>query len=126
VISDPGGAASVPTVLAVSGSRISTADRSVSAGAQSVLMLRFSLNTSTSAGLFESITLQASGSGNDVADVNEVVLWLDTNQDGQLDAGDNQIGQGLFSADNGVLTLNASPALALPAGQSDFLVTYNF
>ena len=67
----------------------------------------------------ESITLQASGTGNDAADVSTVRLWADVDGDGSVSAGDTELGTGSYSADNGVLQLsiNSVPDLQHPVRQ---------
>jgi len=88
-------------------------------GQSNVLMLAFTLNPSQATQL-QSITLQASGSGNDSLDLTAVKLIRDANANGQIDSGETPIASGTFSADNGTLTL--STPLALSVGNSQFLV----
>ncbi len=90
-------------------------------GQSSVLMLAFTLNPSQATQL-QSITLQASGSGNDSLDLTSVKLIRDANANGQIDSGEAPIVSGTFSADNGTLTLTLSTPLALSPGSSQFLV----
>lgn len=63
-------------------------------------------------------TFQVSGDGIDNTDITQVRLFLDANQDGLLDAGDQQLGNGNWSGDNGSVTfvgLNRT----IQAGQSE-------
>lgn len=90
-------------------------------GQSNVLMLAFTLNPSQATQL-QTITLQASGSGNDNLDLTAVKLIRDTNANGQIDSGETPIATGTFSADNGTLTLTLSTPLALSLGTSQFLV----
>lgn len=90
-------------------------------GQSNVLMLAFTLNPSQATQL-QSITLQASGSGNDSLDLTAVKLIRDANANGQIDSGETPIASGTFSADNGTLTLTLSTPLALSVGNSQFLV----
>ncbi|MHA2649381.1 MAG: hypothetical protein V2G45_07130, partial [bacterium JZ-2024 1] len=74
-----------------------------------------------------SVTLRASGTGNDQTGVIVVKVWLDANGNGQVDAGDTQLGSGTYNADNATLAITFTTAQVLPAGQSrTFLVTYDF
>jgi hypothetical protein len=88
-------------------------------GQSNVLVLAFTLNPSQATQL-QSITLQASGSGNDQLDLTAVKLIRDANANGQMDSGETPIANGTFSADNGTLTLPTP--LALGMGNSQFLV----
>ncbi|WP_156890762.1 InlB B-repeat-containing protein [Meiothermus rufus] len=90
-------------------------------GQSNVLMLAFTLNPSQATQL-QSITLTASGSGNDSLDLTVVKLIRDANANGQIDSGEVPIASGTFSADNGTLTLTLSTPLALSPGSSQFLV----
>jgi len=90
-------------------------------GQNNVSMLAFTLNPSQATQL-QSITLQASGSGNDNLDLTAVKLIRDANANGQIDSGETPIATGTFSADNGTLTLTLSTPLALSPGSNQFLV----
>lgn len=90
-------------------------------GQNNVLMLAFTLNPSQATQL-QSITLQASGSGNDSLDLTALKLIRDANANGQMDSSETPIATGTFSADNGTLTLTLSTPLALSPGASQFLV----
>ncbi|WP_158531632.1 MULTISPECIES: hypothetical protein [unclassified Meiothermus] len=96
-------------------------DATRSKGQSNVAMLAFTLNPSQATQL-QSITLQASGSGNDSLDLTAVKLIRDANANGQIDSGETPIANGTFSADNGTLTLTLSSPLALSTGNSQFLV----
>jgi hypothetical protein len=52
-----------------------------------------------------SLTLDASGSGDDAADVATVELWWDRNGDGIADGGDEVLSAGTFNDDNGSVSL---------------------
>lgn len=126
IVRDPGGAAVVAVAASVSASRIAVPDRTVSAGQSEVVMLRFSLDSNSSDVTLDELTLSASGSGNDAADVTAVTLWADADGDGAIDAGASPIGSGSFAADNGDLTLTLSTPYQLDAGTTSFIVTYDF
>ena len=57
--------------------------------------------------------------------ISAVSLFLDANNNGVLDAGDNLLAAGTYPADNGALTLNFTNVI--PAfGAENILVVYNF
>ena len=70
--------------------------------------------------------LNASGTGDDAADVRNVILWRDTDSNGVIGSNDVRIGSGVYNIDNGSLTLRATTPYRLPNGRSDYLVTYDF
>ncbi len=110
-----------PASLAVIKPTNAPTDATRNKGQSNVLMLAFTLNPSQATQL-QSITLQASGSGNDSLDLTAVKLIRDANANGQIDSGEAPIASGTFSADNGTLTLTLSTPLALSPGSSQFLV----
>ena len=91
-------------------------------------MLRFRLTSNSGSTRLNSITLRASGNGNDAADITVVRLWADVDGDGSVSSGDTELGTGSYSSDNGVLQLqlNAVSDFSIPSGDSDYLVTYDF
>ncbi|MFK8030042.1 MAG: FG-GAP-like repeat-containing protein [Gammaproteobacteria bacterium] len=128
VIRDPGGVAvlaalPLPGVLAFSNE---TANISVGTGARDVLIQRFTINTDSPNTQIEAITLNARGSGNDANDITEVILWLDSNANGRLDSGDQNLGTAKYSQNNGQMVLTLGSAVTLALGNNDFLVTYSF
>ena len=127
-ISDPGGVAMRSVIATVSLSALSLPDVNVTAGQTDVPMLRFRLTSNTGSTRLNSITLRASGTGNDAADVSSVKLWADVDGDGSVSSGDVEIGTGGYSSDNGVLqlSLNTASDFDIPSGDSDYLVTYDF
>ena len=59
---------------------------------------------------WNSITLQASGTGNDAVDIASVKAWKDVDDDGLVDPGTDQLlGSGVYPSDNGTLVMNLSP-----------------
>ena len=127
-ISDPGGVAMRSVIATISLSALSLPDVNVTAGQTDVPMLRFRLTSNTGSTRLNSITLRASGTGNDAADVSSVKLWADVDGDGSVSSGDVEIGTGGYSSDNGVLqlSLNTASDFDIPSGDSDYLVTYDF
>lgn len=80
----------------------------------------------TEAVQWNSLTLQAYGTGNDAADISSVDIYLDQNNNGKVDAGDVLAGSGVYPADNGSVTISIGPpAVIIPAGQQiSVLVAY--
>lgn len=126
VLRDPGGVAVAFTAPAVTVSALSTPNRSVAAGAADIVVLRLRLSSDSPNVAMSSLTLTATGTGNDGTEVRAVELWEDTNGDGAVDAGDALLGSGTYAADNGSLQLQLMTPYALPLGDTDFLVTYDF
>jgi N-acetylneuraminic acid mutarotase len=83
-----------------------------------VNMLQFSLTASSVEALsVGSITVRASGSGNDLTAVTGVTLYRDSNFDGLLDSADALLsGPQQYSADNGTVVFGSLGEL-IPAGQ---------
>ncbi len=79
----------------------------------------------TEAIMWNSISLQAAGSGNDFADISAVNIWLDNNDDAVVDAGDTLIGTGTYPVDNGLANIGLTAPQLIPAGGSvKVLVSY--
>ncbi|RKY11498.1 MAG: hypothetical protein DRP82_07450, partial [Planctomycetota bacterium] len=73
----------------------------------------------------QSITFKADGTGDDAADIYDVKLWLDANNNGQADGGDSLLGSGTYAADNGVVTISVNRTVL--ANTTEFwLLTYDF
>ena len=64
---------------------------------------------------WDTITLQAGGSGNDQTDIASVDVWIDNNNDGSVDPGDTWIGTGQYPGDDGALAI-AIGRLQVPYG----------
>lgn len=126
VVRDPGGVAAVAGAAQVEARQIAVSDQSVSTGDTNVVMMRFELISNSSDVVMNSLSLQASGSGNDAVDIRSVALWVDTDANGSIDAGDNSIGSGTYSVDNGALTLQMNTPFTLDAGTTAFIVSYDF
>jgi len=126
VVRDPGGAAMVAVAAAVGASSLNVADKTVTTGQTDVVMLRFQLTSNTSDVTLDDLALTASGTGNDGADVRDVKLWVDTDADGTLGAGDTQIGRGTYSSNDGTLVIRMAAPYRLDAGMTDFIVSYDF
>jgi len=126
VLRDPGGIAVRVTQAGVFATALSLADASVEPGDRNVPMLRFRLSANGSGTRLDAITLSAAGSGDDADDVSAVTLWLDADGDGAVSASDTNIGSGRYAADDGSLQLAPDSGFDIPAGDSDYLVTYDF
>jgi len=73
------------------------------------------------------LSLRASGTGDDRADVRAVRLWWDRNANGALDADDVELASGAFAADDGRTALvPASGPLLHPFDPLAYLVTLDF
>ncbi len=121
IISDPGG---IALSVDVSFEPITTDNQTVTRNTSNIVMLHFRLATDSGDAILNSLTLQASGSGDD-RQIDAVKLVLDENENGQVDSGDTMIGSGAFDADNGALQLQLTEPYTLPIGTSDYLVTYD-
>jgi hypothetical protein len=101
----------------------STANR----GSSNNAALGVNLGVGSSAGTLQSVTLSASGTGNDQLDITGVKLYLDANSNGVVDAGETALAQGTFSANDGTATLTLTTPKALAAtSNSRLLVTLDF
>ncbi|OFX16208.1 MAG: hypothetical protein A2Z18_02630 [Armatimonadetes bacterium RBG_16_58_9] len=80
---------------------------------------------------WNTITLQAYGSGNDAADIASIDVWIDNNDDGKVDSGDTLIGSGAYPFDDGAVTINlgwlpppVTPVIIPAGGRISVLVSY--
>ena len=72
-----------------------------------------------------SLTLSASGTGNDQTGISSVSLYLDVNGNGLVDGGDSLLGTTVYGSNNGAGTINFTQSI--PAGGANtFLVVDNF
>ena len=126
IVRDPGGAAILAVEATVGAVGIAVPDQTVSTGQAAVVMLRFALHSNTSDATLDTLSFDASGSGNDLSDINKVELWLDADDDGEIDAGASPVGSGSYDADDGSLALTLGTPLRLDAGATKFIVTYDF
>lgn len=85
-------------------------------GRDSEMLSVYASADSTEAINWDSIKLQASGSGNDAADITAVRLWIDNDDDRIADPSDTPIGSGVYSADDGVATISVTPTVTLTGG----------
>ena len=125
-IVDPGGVATGSIQAEVSITQVPLADVQVTTGTKDVALLGFALTSNTASAELTEIVLRASGSGDDAADVRNVILWRDMDSNGAISPNDIQIGNGVYNADNGTLTLRTTTPQRVANGRSDYLVTYDF
>jgi len=100
----------------------------VAEGSEDVSMLPLKLvNQGTSDVTIHSLTIHASGTGDDAADVAAVNLYLDANANGIADTGDTLLTSGDCASDDGDVTLTLSTPLVLKTWVPQYLlVTYTF
>lgn len=65
---------------------------------------------------WNTITLTASGSGNDATDISAVNVWSDNDNDGKVTAADTLLGTGVYPVDDGTVTIALAPPPLIPAG----------
>ncbi|MDH7602491.1 MAG: S8 family serine peptidase [Armatimonadota bacterium] len=70
-----------------------------------------------------SISLTSAGTGNDAADISLARVYLDTDSDGKVDAGDTLVGSGKYPSDNSTTSIATSLRIARSSGVN-LLVTY--
>ena len=117
-IQDPGGLA-VP--VGVSLELLPVIDKTVGVGSETVVM-RLRLSSDSGDVELSSLSLQASGSGDDTT-IESVTLVVDSNANGLVDDTEEIIATGQFDQDNGTLILNMLQPYVIPAGDTDLLVT---
>ena len=74
-----------------------------------------------------SVTLKATGSGNDSQDITKVRIWSDADADGHVGGGDVELGSGTYASDDGSLEILLDTPLVLSQlVPASLLVTYDF
>ena len=112
----------VPITVALGGS--TPANHTVTAGSSNVPMIEFVLTPAIQQ-IVTGVTVQASGTGNEQADVSSVKLYIDKNGNGAVDSNDSLVASGTFAANDGSVALAVNPGLAITAPTA-LLVTYSF
>jgi len=120
-IRDPGGLA-VPVNVTLAGG--AAADQNVLQGAGNILMLQLEIASESGDAELDSLTLVASGTGNDL-DVTAVNIYVDADSGGTIDDGDELIGTGTFDSDDGTLEIRMSTPYPVNAGTTRLLVAYD-
>jgi hypothetical protein len=123
---DPGGVAMEAVAVAAGAERIATSNKTVSPGATDVVILRFDIDVNSPDVEVSSLTLQAGGTGDDSTDISKIEVWVDSNTNGLVDAGDVPVGDGTFQSNDGVATITLASPYMLPMGATSFLVSYDF
>ncbi|MBI4817386.1 MAG: hypothetical protein HY791_14085 [Deltaproteobacteria bacterium] len=96
-------------------------------GTSNVPMLQLSLSSAAEAIEVSSLTIQSSGTGDELGDVARARLYRDTNGNGVVDAGDVSIGSAAtFGADDGAVTFGFAPELVPQGGTALWLVAFDF
>jgi hypothetical protein len=86
-------------------------------GASGVRMLHLQLTAGAAEGVrVQSLTIHATGSGDDAAELGTVALWRDVDGNGFADAGEPSAGTGTFTADEGTVTFTLTSEPAIAAG----------
>jgi len=66
--------------------------------------------------MINSLTLHASGTANDTADISQVRLYKDADNDGEVSSGDTELSSNSFASDNGTAAFSVA-GFVVPAGQ---------
>jgi len=115
-------------VLTITKGSNSPSATNIGPASQGVTMLQIHLAASSAESLrVESLTITATGTGNDQTGVSAVTLWRDLNSNGQRDlTSDVQIDSSrTFSADNGTITFSALAETLAAGATKDLLVVYD-
>ena len=124
VVKDPGGIAidyvPLPNIEATN---IQISDTNFAEGDGEKVVLAFALDADAGNGQLEFITIQASGTLDEVNSVDRVRLYLDADNDGVPDATERLSDQA-YTQDDGALTFTLSSPIQLLEGQSRFLISY--
>ena len=116
-----------PTLSVVAGTK-NPAARNWPLGNQSHdTMLHFNLTAGAAQAVrLYSLSVAASGTGNDLADIKVVYFVDDLNNDGLYNSGDSIVGYGIYTRDNGVISFEMADGYELAAGASRaFLIVYD-
>jgi FG-GAP-like repeat/Bacterial Ig domain/Bacterial TSP3 repeat/NHL repeat/Regulator of chromosome condensation (RCC1) repeat len=99
-------------------------NRDAAAGSNNNVVLALRLTSDSGDAELGSLTLKASGSGDD-RKIRSAKAYVDANGNGIVDAGETSIASGTFDQDNGQLVLTMPTPYAIPVGQTDLLVTFD-
>ena len=103
---------------------LSVSDRDASANSNDNVVLALRLSSDSGDVELASLTLTASGTGDDRT-IRNVKVYVDENANGAVDANEPIIAVGTFDQDNGQLSLQVPSPYAIPAGDTDLLVTFD-
>ncbi len=124
-IKDPGGIAILIPEPNVDLNR-STTSTTFSNGSGEQVVLAFAISSDSRDAQVDRLTLNSSGTLDETADISVVNLYHDVNENGVVDSGDERVGSGSYSSDNGQLEFSFSTPVQLSIGNTQFLVTYSF
>jgi hypothetical protein len=116
------GGLSVPVATSAHSGNVKSANRRLS-GAGDIAIVRFSLRSDSGDTVLKSLTLQASGKGDDTL-IDNVMLVVDTNIDGALSSSDVVLATDKFALDNGTLVLTLAEPYEVPPGITELLIVY--
>ena len=75
----------------------------------------------------QALSLSASGTGNDLLDITGVKIYVDSNGNGVVDAGETALAQGTFNGNDGAAALTlAAPRVFAANSTTKLLVTLDF
>lgn len=115
-----------PRLEAMGGGSAPPASSSASPGEADVPVLQAALSAEADHALVESVTLEASGTGDDAADLERVALVADEDGDGAAGEGEPVLAAGSYGADDGPLELALEGPLRVAVGEEvAVLVTYD-
>ena len=89
------------------------------------VVMGFRLTNSQPDMSLSNLTIAASGELNEKQHINEVRLYVDLNQNGMAELSEI-IAVDQYTQDNGMITFYLNSSFALPVGESQFLVSYQF
>jgi len=95
-------------------------------GIKEVLMMKAAIKVANKEDIIlNNIKLTASGSGEDFADVEKAMIYIDENSDGINNAGDLKLGEAGFDKDNGVASMSLNYTL-VKGETKNIIITYVF
>ena len=125
IIKDPGGLATVEIPVPKIGLGLGElSDTAFDEGDGDSVVLTFSFVSDSNDAALDRLTFVATGTLDDVRDVNGASLYLDRNEDGVISEGDELIGQGSYDVNDGTLDFALDEAIVLSRGTTSFLVSY--
>ncbi len=107
---------------------VALADEEIDAGQADIPMLQFRLAPHPASGPVEVTGMQfeASGDGDDAAEISAATLYIDEDQNGIVDVTDTALAAGVYPLDDGILDLTfASPVEIDPGTEATFLLAYD-
>ena len=99
--------------------------RTIRNGLRDFVMLRFSLSASSNNNIISSLTVEASGDGDDESAISQVYLYDDSDGSGSLQNA-SLLATRTYNRDNGSITFNLQNSIAIGTEPSYFIVTYDF